>query len=31
MNEMPKLDPPQIPDDASGLKVDTRIGGRYSG
>ncbi|MBW0014098.1 SPFH domain-containing protein [Mycobacterium sp.] len=26
--EMPKLDPPQIPDDASGLEVDTRIAGR---
>jgi regulator of protease activity HflC (stomatin/prohibitin superfamily) len=23
-SEMPKLDPPQIPDDASGLEVDTR-------
>ena len=27
-SEMPKLDPPQIPDDASGLEVDTRIAGR---
>jgi regulator of protease activity HflC (stomatin/prohibitin superfamily) len=27
-SEMPKLDPPRIPDDASGLKVDTRIAGR---
>lgn len=27
-SEMPKLDPPQIPDDASGLAVDTRIAGR---
>ena len=30
-SEMPKLDPPQIPADASGLEVDTRIAGRYSG
>jgi regulator of protease activity HflC (stomatin/prohibitin superfamily) len=30
-NETPKLDPPQIPDDASGLEADTRIAGRYSG
>ena len=30
-SEMSKLDPPQIPDDASGLEVDTRIAGRYSG
>jgi hypothetical protein len=30
-NETPKLDPPQIPDDASGLQADTRIAGRYSG
>jgi regulator of protease activity HflC (stomatin/prohibitin superfamily) len=30
-SEMPKLDPPQIPDDASGLEVDTRSAGRYSG
>jgi regulator of protease activity HflC (stomatin/prohibitin superfamily) len=30
-SEMPKLDPPKIPDDASGLAVDTRIVGRYSG
>ena len=30
-SEMPKLDLPQIPDDASGLEVDTRIAGRYSG
>jgi hypothetical protein len=28
---MSKLDPPQIPDDASGLEVGTRIAGRYSG
>ena len=27
-SEMSKLDPPQIPDDASGLEVDTRIAGR---
>ena len=27
-SEMPKLDPPQILDDASGLEVDTRIAGR---
>jgi regulator of protease activity HflC (stomatin/prohibitin superfamily) len=27
-NQTPKLDPPQIPDDASGLEVDTRVGGR---
>jgi hypothetical protein len=30
-SEMSKLDPPQIPDDASGLEVGTRIAGRYSG
>jgi regulator of protease activity HflC (stomatin/prohibitin superfamily) len=30
-SEMSKLDPPQIPDDASGLEVDTRIAGRYTG
>jgi regulator of protease activity HflC (stomatin/prohibitin superfamily) len=30
-SEMSKLDPPQIPDDASGLEVDTRNAGRYSG
>ncbi len=30
-SETPKLDPPQIPDDASGLEVDTRIAGRHSG
>jgi regulator of protease activity HflC (stomatin/prohibitin superfamily) len=30
-SEMSKLDPPQVPDDASGLEVDTRIAGRYSG
>src|SRR5271163_2369369 len=30
-SEMSKLDPPQIPDDASGLGVGTRIAGRYSG
>jgi hypothetical protein len=30
-NEMSKLDPPRVPDDASGLAVDTRIAGRYSG
>ncbi|HUH67677.1 MAG TPA: SPFH domain-containing protein [Mycobacterium sp.] len=30
-SEIPKLDPPQIPHDASGLEVDTRIAGRYSG
>jgi regulator of protease activity HflC (stomatin/prohibitin superfamily) len=30
-SEMSKLDPPQIPDDASGLEVDTRTAGRYSG
>ena len=30
-NEMSKLDPPQIPDDASGLEVDTRTAGGYSG
>jgi hypothetical protein len=30
-SEMPKLDPPQIPDDASGLEVDARIAGRCSG
>jgi regulator of protease activity HflC (stomatin/prohibitin superfamily) len=30
-SEMPKLDPPQIPDDASGLEVDTRSAGRYAG
>jgi regulator of protease activity HflC (stomatin/prohibitin superfamily) len=30
-SEMPKLGPPQIPDDASGLEVDTRIAGPYSG
>jgi regulator of protease activity HflC (stomatin/prohibitin superfamily) len=30
-SEMSKLDPPQIPDDARGLEVDTRIAGRYSG
>ncbi|OBB80207.1 peptidase [Mycobacterium colombiense] len=30
-SEVPKLDPPQTPDDASGLKVHTRIAGRYSG
>jgi regulator of protease activity HflC (stomatin/prohibitin superfamily) len=30
-SEMPKLDPPRIPDDASGLAVDTRGAGRYSG
>jgi regulator of protease activity HflC (stomatin/prohibitin superfamily) len=29
-SEMSKLDPPQVPDDASGLEVDTRIAGRYS-
>jgi regulator of protease activity HflC (stomatin/prohibitin superfamily) len=29
--EMPKLNPPQIPDDASGLDTDTRIAGRSSG
>ncbi len=28
-SELPKLDPPRIPDDARGL--DTRIAGRYSG
>jgi len=27
-SEMPKLDPPQILDDASGLEVDTRIAGQ---
>jgi regulator of protease activity HflC (stomatin/prohibitin superfamily) len=27
-SETPKLDPPQIPDDASGLEVDARVGGR---
>jgi regulator of protease activity HflC (stomatin/prohibitin superfamily) len=26
-SEMPKLDPPRIPDDASGLQVDTRVAG----
>jgi regulator of protease activity HflC (stomatin/prohibitin superfamily) len=30
-SEMPKLDPPQVPDDASGLDVGTRIAGGYSG
>ena len=30
-SEMPKLDPPQVPDDASGMDVGTRIAGRYSG
>ena len=30
-SEMPKLDPPQIPNDASGLEVDTHIAGRHSG
>jgi hypothetical protein len=30
-SEMSKLDPPQVPDDASGLEVDARIAGRYSG
>ena len=30
-SEMPKVDPPQIPDDASGLEVDTRSAGRYAG
>jgi regulator of protease activity HflC (stomatin/prohibitin superfamily) len=30
-SEMPKLDPPRIPDDTSGLEVDTRSVGRYSG
>jgi regulator of protease activity HflC (stomatin/prohibitin superfamily) len=30
-SEMPKLDAPQIPDDASGLEVDARSAGRYSG
>ena len=30
-SEMPKLDPPRVPDDASGLEVDPRIVGRYSG
>ena len=29
--EMSKLDPPQVPDDASGLDVETRTAGRYSG
>ena len=29
--EMSKQDEPQIPEDASGLEVDTRIAGRYSG
>jgi hypothetical protein len=27
-SEMPKLDPPRVPDDASGLDVDTRIASR---
>jgi regulator of protease activity HflC (stomatin/prohibitin superfamily) len=27
-SETPKLDPPQIPDDASGLEVGTRVAGR---
>lgn len=27
-SEMPKLDPPQVPDDASGLDVDTRVASR---
>ncbi len=30
-SEMSKLDPSQIPDDTSGLEVDTHIAGRYSG
>jgi regulator of protease activity HflC (stomatin/prohibitin superfamily) len=30
-SETPKLDPPQIPDDASGLQVDARTAGRRSG
>ncbi|MGA8546077.1 MAG: SPFH domain-containing protein [Mycobacterium sp.] len=30
-SEMPKLDPPQVPDDASGLDVDTHVAGPYSG
>jgi regulator of protease activity HflC (stomatin/prohibitin superfamily) len=30
-SETPKLDPPRIPDDASGLEVDPRVAGRYSG
>ncbi|MDT5136051.1 MAG: hypothetical protein QOD58_313, partial [Mycobacterium sp.] len=30
-SEMLKLNPPQIPDDASGLQVDTGIAGRYPG
>ena len=30
-HEMSKLDPPQVPDDASGLEVDTRTAGGYSG
>jgi regulator of protease activity HflC (stomatin/prohibitin superfamily) len=29
-NEMSKLDPPRVPDDARGLAVDTRIAGPYS-
>jgi regulator of protease activity HflC (stomatin/prohibitin superfamily) len=29
-SEMRRLDPPQVPDDASGLQVDTRIAGGYS-
>jgi hypothetical protein len=28
---MSQLDPPQIPDDAGGLEVDTRSTGGYSG
>ena len=30
-HEMSKLDPPQVPDDASGLEVETRTAGGYSG
>jgi hypothetical protein len=30
-SDLSKLGPPQIPDDARGLEVDTRTAGRYSG